>query len=183
MNLKQLIIVLVAGIFFSQASYSQYLENDPKPSQRIFYGGNFGMSFGSVNYIEVSPLVGYRITDRLSAGIGLSYTYVGSKQYDYNGHCYGGSAFASFSVIKNFANIIPLNINAGLLIYGENILLNVANYYHSSDIKWVNTPLLGGAIQIPVSHRSYLMLMVLYNFNETIYSQYSNPVIKISFNF
>lgn len=179
---KSLFFILVC-IFINNKIYSQYLEDDPTPAQRIFFGGNLGLSFGTVNYVEISPLVGYRITDRLSAGVGLNYTYVSSNYYDYNGYAYGGSVFASYTIVKNLSEFIPINSNAGILLYGENSILNVEQYYKLEGVKWINTPLLGVAFQVPISQRSYAMFMVLFNFNETRYSQYSNPVIRISFNF
>ena len=47
---------------------AQYLEKDPPPSpvQRIFFGGNLDMGFGTVTQISLSPEVGYRITNLLS---------------------------------------------------------------------------------------------------------------------
>lgn len=176
-----ILFLIITG--FVNNSYSQYLENELKPAQRIFYGGNLGMSFGTINYVELSPIVGYRITDRLSAGLGITYIYLGSKEYDYKGHCYGGSVFASYSLIKNLGNILPFNFNGGILIYGENSLLNVKNYYNEPGINWLNTPMLGIGLQIPISTRSYALVTVLYNFNESMYSQYSNPVIRIAFQF
>jgi hypothetical protein len=181
---KQIIIlslIIITG--FINKTYSQYLNNELKPAQRIFYGGNFGMSFGSVNYIELNPIFGYRINDRLSAGLGISYTYVSSKQYDYSGYCYGGNVFASFAIVKDFSQILPINFNGGLLIYGENALLNIKNYYHNPNADWINSPMLGAGLQIPISSRSYFVLTVLYNFNENEYSQYTNPVVRVAFQF
>lgn len=42
---------------------------------KIIVGGNLGAQFGSSTYVEVSPLVGYKITDMFTAGIGFSYQY------------------------------------------------------------------------------------------------------------
>jgi len=68
---------------------------------KVFIGGSLGFSFGSVASIRINPLVGYRLTPKLSAGLtGLyeynSYdTYYGRQSYNN----YGGSVFSRFRVI------------------------------------------------------------------------------------
>ncbi|MBQ1730900.1 MAG: hypothetical protein II037_01680, partial [Bacteroidales bacterium] len=88
---------------------AQYLEKDPPPSpvQRIFFGGNLDMGFGTVTQISLSPEVGYRITNRLSAGVGIDYVFVYSEEYNFKGSIFGGSVFASFTVIKSLGDLIP----------------------------------------------------------------------------
>jgi hypothetical protein len=43
--------------------------------------------------------------------------------------------------------------------------------------------MLGFAFQTPIGGRSYLLMMILYNFNETSISPYPNPVFKFSYQF
>lgn len=52
-------------------------QDEPKTpfKDRIFFGGDLGLQFGNLTYIDVSPLVGYKITDKLHAGIGPTYIY------------------------------------------------------------------------------------------------------------
>src|ERR1041384_3573722 len=66
--------------------------------ERFYLGGTGGLSFGSVTYVEIAPLVGYRITDRFSVGVNPKYTFIHFKptyngQYhtqDYKTSIYGG---------------------------------------------------------------------------------------------
>jgi hypothetical protein len=55
---------------------------------KLFFGGNFGFSFGSYNtFVNVSPQLGYRFNKYLAAGVGINgqyYSYndgVGKNQY------------------------------------------------------------------------------------------------------
>lgn len=174
-------------VLFSQALKAQYLENEPTPLQRIFYGGNIGLLFGSHTYVSLNPVVGYRITDRLSAGIGGDYTWTKStyNNYEYEGSSYGGSVFASFTVVKHLGDILPSSGDGALLVYGEMAYTNVKDLYTTitTASTWVRTPLAGVGYQTPIGKKSYMLFMVLYNFNESYYSPYSNPVIKVSVQF
>ncbi len=172
-------------LLFSQALKAQYLENEPTPVQRIFYGGNIGLLFGSHTYVSINPVVGYRITDRLSAGIGGDYTWTKSTYYNYEGSSYGGSIFASFTVVKHLGEVLQSSGDGALLLYGEMAYTNISDLYTTSLIgsPWVRTPLAGVGYQTPIGKKSYMLIMVLYNFNESYYSPYSNPVIKVSVQF
>ena len=40
-------------------------DDGPSLSDRMFFGGNFGLQFGNPTLIDISPLVGFRMTERL----------------------------------------------------------------------------------------------------------------------
>ena len=74
---------------------------------RIVVGGNLGAQFGSSTYIEVSPIVGYKVTDKFTAGIGFSYQYF-SENYndpffvDYKASVYGPRVFLQHDILFGF---------------------------------------------------------------------------------
>ena len=49
---------------------------------RLFFGGGVGASFGDVDYVEVSPLVGFRVTNRLSTGVGVFYRWKNDDRFN-----------------------------------------------------------------------------------------------------
>lgn len=72
---------------------------------RLYFGGNFGLQFGSVTFIDVSPLVGYMITPKLSAGVGFTYQYYSftdpfSIKRSFN--IYGGRLFGRYNISEQF---------------------------------------------------------------------------------
>jgi hypothetical protein len=184
----KIIISTFLVLIILKSSNAQYLENAEKPSDRFFYGGNLGLSFGTYTYIAINPVAGYRLTNRLSAGLGFNYIYMSSRQqharYEYS--LYGGSVFSSLTIIKNLNNIFPFASEySALLLYGEYNIMNVEKYYRDMGIngKWQENPMLGFAVQTQYGRKSYLVVKVLYNFNESITSLYFNPVIKVSLHF
>lgn len=74
-----------------------------KLADRIYFGGGFGFSANSnQTNVSLSPQVGYKITDRYSAGIGIIYQYVGIKQPKVSVNNYGWSLFNRFNITEQF---------------------------------------------------------------------------------
>ena len=187
-RLNKIYILIIPIIIFCSISgaKAQYLENDTTPSQRIFWGGNLGLMFGSYTYVAVDPIIGYRITNRLSVGIGGNYSWTKSNYDNYTIQTYGGNVFASFTLIKNLGEFLPFNDNGAILAYGELSLINISDFYEvlpPSGAVWAYTPMAGLAYQSPIGQRSYIVFMFLYNFNESSVSPYPNPVFKVCFQY
>lgn len=186
MKRNRFVPLLLFFIFCSSAGLNaQYLENEPTKVQRIFWGGELGLSFGSYTHIAVNPVVGYRLTNRLSAGVGVNYTYAKSTYYNYSGNMYGGNIFASFTIIKDMGEVLPMWGGGGILLYAEYNIMNIEDYYDFPGIteKWIPSPMAGPAYQTPIGPKSYMLIMLLFNFNESTLNPYPNPVIKVSVQF
>jgi outer membrane protein assembly factor BamA len=145
---------------------------------RVYTGGGIGLQFGSQTLINVSPILGYRLTDRFSMGVGITYMYYRYKDqypdYSYSSNTYGGSVFSRYLILENlFAHVeyelLRLEVRD-----------NVSRLLGKKDITSV---LVGGGYRQMLGDRSSINLMVLYNLNETAYSPYQNPVIRLSFGF
>ena len=198
-------LIFILFIISTLSVRGQYLKEDSQKKDRklfdkIFFGGNFGLSIGSITYIEIAPIVGYRHTERLSSGIGLNYTYYkeefryydnsGSPQtWEYKSKVYGGKVFGEYLLFKNPGETISLNIGK-IIAHGEIEELNVETYthdqygyMHQDGRKWITSVLVGGGISQPIGSRSSVNLLILYNLTEELFTPYQNPVIRITFNF
>ncbi len=109
-SLLSLIVTLDLSKCFAQSESNNSLKGTPWLARERFYlGGTGGLSFGNVTYVEVAPLVGYRITDRLSVGLNPKYTFIhfkpvyynGSITQDYKTNIFGGSIFARYFILDN----------------------------------------------------------------------------------
>lgn len=87
-------------------------------SKRLRYGGSFGAYFGQQTYVELSPKVGYKVNERLVAGLGINYIYFSFKDYGqrYVSHIYGPTVFGQYAIIS------------GLFGYAEYNAYNVSVY-------------------------------------------------------
>lgn len=138
-------------------------ENQPKPLieapniwDKLYFGGNIGLQFGTFTVIQLSPLVGYNFTKSFSAGGILNYSYINSFRTSYS--IYGISPFARLMILENF------------FLMGELSVINMPDFKLSNvafDRDWVVSPLLGAGYLLSFGKRGGMMLSVLYNFNNS----------------
>ena len=84
---------------------------------RLFTGGNIGLSFSNnYSFVEVSPIIGYYFTDKLSAGLGPSYQYHKFGFLDYSFNIIGARAFTRYDILDN----IFLHGEYGTFSYKDN---------------------------------------------------------------
>lgn len=161
-------------------------ENEPTPrsnsrsgafENRIFTGGDFGLQFGSQTYIQIAPLVGYRITEQFSAGITGKYIYYSFKSdyagFDYKTNIYGGGIFTRYNVVEEIflhAEFEALSLEVPVSVYEMNRRI-------------VSGLFLGAGYRQFIGDYSSLNLMILFDVIEDKYSPYSNPQIRIGFDF
>ena len=184
--------IFIGIIFFLQNNLIK-AQNDEEITwrDRLYFGGNLSLSVGTITAIQISPLVGYRLTSRWSAGIGFDYEYYKSSgQYFGNYHVssystsiYGGNIFTNYVFLKNF----PTD-GISLLAQTEYDVLSLERKYFqdytSSGRFLLHSVFIGGGVRQRMGKRSSLNLLLLWNLNETQYSPYfSNPIIKFNFVF
>ena len=77
---------------------------DNKPS-RVYYGGTIGFDFWSdVRRISIEPLIGFKLTPRLSVGVSPMYEHLTDKSgpTDHSYDNYGGTVFGRFRLTPRF---------------------------------------------------------------------------------
>jgi hypothetical protein len=142
--------------------------------ERLFFGGNVGAWFGSTTYVNISPLVGCKITKQFSLGAGVTYNYF-SQSYQgqkYTSTVYGGNGFARYLIFENLFAQVGWD------------RLSVPDYRSAipNSRAWVDNILLGGGYRQSFSERGSFVAAIFYNINQTPLSPYQNPIIQIGFN-
>jgi hypothetical protein len=179
---RYLNIVLVFLLFPLINSAAQEQEESPR---KFFFGGNFNLMLGTITSINISPLVGYRVTPRFSAGTGITYEYYREKISPsdiFQASMYGARGFLSYDIIPDINKLTGLPMQGALMGYTEYEALN--QYYSQSEARsWLNNVYVGGGWKIPMGERAAIQLLLLYNLNETMNSPYSNPLFRFGFIF
>ena len=139
-------------------------------TDKVYVGGNLGLGFGDVTYVDVSPIIGYRITENFSSGIGFTYLYFRNRIFDYEASTIGGSVFSRY----NLTDQVFLHMEFQQQTYTANsISLDVES-------QRVSVPyfLVGGGYIQPMGTNSSLFVSVLYDLIEDPFSLYQNPIEK-----
>jgi hypothetical protein len=201
MILKRLLLIISLFIF-AASLYSQVEEpiaplQDEQPekarfSDKLVFGGDIGLSFGTITYIKLAPVVGYRLTSRLTAGLGPIYIYERYKSYNLESSTYGGKAVVSFTVYKGSEKGNSLGIG-DISLHAENEVVSVESLYgidngvnityFFGNRLWIDNLLLGGGLTQNISGRFSVSMYILWDVTRNKYSPYNNPIFKFGFNF
>lgn len=149
---------------FALNAFSQIQEEKkekPSPKEKLFFGGGLGLSFGDVTYINIAPVIGYRITPKLSAGVRLFYQYRSYKDYNVgNGQTYDSNDFG-VGVFGRFVIFGPIYIQAEYEYQSY-------EYYYTADDKerqGFNSFMAGGGFMQPMGKNAAFFITAMYNFS------------------
>ncbi len=153
-----------------QQPVAQQAQRQPSP---VFFGGSFGLTFGSYFSLRVMPLVGYRVNPQLSVGAKVGYEYFRDKHNNFTitSHNYGGSVFTQFRIVPQ------------LYVHGEFAYINYDEYFirNSHDRDWVPFLLLGAGFRQKVGRTSWAFVEVLFDVLQSNKSPYDAWDPRISF--
>ena len=185
-KLKNIIIILLLFISISTVSGQKKREEPPPLRERLFFGGNFGLQFGTITDIQLSPIIGLWVLPRVAVAVGPDYRFY--KDPIGKTNIYGGKSYLQFVVFKNINSVLPIGANTGIFLHLEDDLLSLESSFwkttpYTSDRFYINTLLGGGGISQQLGRRASLNLMFLWALNESAYSFYGNPEIRVSFTF
>ncbi|ADR23039.1 hypothetical protein MATR_31120 [Marivirga tractuosa] len=183
--MKKLTLILslftLLAVFSCQKSIAQkYVDESSSFMDRVYFGGNFGLQFGNFTHIEASPIAGYMINDKLSAGVGVIYQYFrirGNSQVgDYETNIYGGKLFGRYNFSQQLFGYTEYeNINL-------DVIFNTPNGYELGRA-WVPALFVGGGYFQPIGNRAGFTVMALYNLlHYPGRSPYNSPfVLRVGF--
>ncbi len=167
---------------FSLLALSSFAQNDdyvgkPKPKKdsinwqkiksKIYTGGNVGLQFGTVTFVNLSPIIGYKITDDLSVAAGPIYYYL---QYNRGAYSLPFSAFGA----RVFARYFVYN---DIFLQAEYETLN-GKWDYGKQRFFVPSFFAGVGYRQRLNSNISLNFLVMWNFLQSTYSPYQNPVIR-----
>ncbi len=174
--------LIVASALALSGIVAHAQQPDPAPrdtrslSDRIWFGGGVGLSFGTVTAIQLDPLVGYKVDEagKFSVGLGGSYWYYQDNRFtqSINFTGYGYRTFARYRIIEQF------------FVHTEFLHLNVERYIGLTDQIariWVPHLLVGGGYSQPLGGNSSFYVQALFDVLQDPNSVYRNqgPIISV----
>jgi hypothetical protein len=173
------------------------LPGDPPPTkksfgERLVFGGGLGAYFGSTTQVNIQPIIGYRITDKLTSGIGINYSFYKTlflvdtntilnhapsyAELAFKDNQWGGSLWSEYRIIPQ------------AFLHAEYGFLNLSypqyNYNERSidGIKHTATSfLVGGGYYQAVGNNAGMQISLLWDLVGDKYSPYQNPILRIGF--
>jgi hypothetical protein len=150
-------LVFVAALH----SFGQMGEGDSNGGSsfkdRIYVGGGGSLGGGTdplygYRYfnITVSPLVGYKITNNWSAGLGVSYTYLNYPDQRFSVSQYGASPFTRYNFGQVFA-------------YAEYSMISVSALDNSNSRRTLSRLPVGLGYTLPLGRKASLNAVGLYD--------------------
>ena len=175
---KGLLLALCILCFNMYGQDSTMIRKNPLKKnfwEKVYVGGNVGFQFGTVTFAEVSPLVGYQFTEKITAGIGVTYQYYRYKDlnYELKTNVYGARVFGRYF----FTSFLFAHVEY------EYLNLEAFDFYPQRRRVDVESVLVGGGyFQRFGTGNSGIYAMLLYNLTESAYTPYTNPIIRIGVN-
>ena len=174
--MKKFFGLLIITIGIMQCTIAQDSDGKGFDKSKLFVGGSLGLAFGTYTIINVSPLVGYRFTDVLAAGVGVNYSYYG---YD-DGLYTSKQSYVGMSI---FGRVYPIQ---QLFIQVQPEL----NYMWASQVpdagqnlpelkvnQFVPTLLMGGGAAIPTGANGAITISVMYDVLQNVWSPYYHQAV------
>ncbi len=170
-------IILFIMLFFSYNGLTAGNNDEPDVRdmsfrERLFVGGSLGFSISDYAvFVDVSPITGFRITNRISAGVGITYHYYNERVMGRGTHIYGSGTFARVLIIPQ------------VFIYGEYEMLNLETVYfgkNNGNRFWEKNYFLGAGYRQQIGKKAFFNIMALYNFNQNSSVYFQNPILRFS---
>jgi len=138
---------------------------------RLYTGGGLGAGFGTFTWVQLAPVVGYRITNAFSIGVGVQYRYSSYNKFTpkITTNDYGANLFARYNIRAPFFAQVEYEYLNYEFIDGIDF----------SKIRKGNTAFLaGGGMSQPLGGKAFLNITALYNLlyrPGDLFSPYSSP--------
>jgi hypothetical protein len=183
------VVLIVVMVLSACSVFAQDNETEKKGFQKdkLFIGGNFGLSFGTYTLVNISPQLGYRFNRHLAAGFGTNFQFAQQKE-KYNGQLYrkvsqglaGLNIFGRYYPFEQFMIQVQPEAN---YIFGKQKFYDVSPpEVFKLDAEIIPSLLVGGGIVIP-SGRGSFILYALYDLIQNINSPYGKkPFLNIGYN-
>jgi hypothetical protein len=163
-----IIVCFLLSTFFVHAQQDSTDTSDKPPlSERVFFGGDLGLVFGTNTLIDISPLVGYQLTPSLSIGGGPIYQYykINTGRTDFETTIYGGRGIMRYYFSDEFFAHVE---------YQKISVERVSQFTNELQRVWVPLGLVGGGYLYQVGNNTYLSIQVLFDIIDDVNSPYNS---------
>lgn len=95
-----LVLLLVWNATKAQKDSVQKPSHIESIVDRTLFGGSFGVQFGNITLLNLSPALAYKLNERVYLGAGFTYQYINWVQTPFDAHMYGTRVFPIVDIWK-----------------------------------------------------------------------------------
>jgi hypothetical protein len=139
--------------------------------ERLYFGGNLGAQFGTVTFVDISPMIGIKIHPIWSLGIQSTGQYLNNARLGYSTTILGITTFSRVKVYNE------------LFLQGEYGILNGNFSVFNGERETIQTLLLGGGYSYGLGSKMKMYGTVMFDVLRDIKNPYTNPLIRIGFSY
>lgn len=186
--MKKFLLAACLFALFSAVAVAQDEEEEEPVKKgfdksKLFFGGNFGLGFGSVStLVNVSPQIGYRFNRYLAAGVGVNFIY-SSYKYEF----YGYKEQYGVTGLNVFGRVYPIEYVFLQVQPEANYTWGKVKYDNGDELKLdskIVPSLLGGIGAAIPAGRGYFIVMAQYDLLQNERSPYgSRAFFNFGYNF
>lgn len=162
--------ILLSLLLLSSLTLAAQTSTNSFDMRKLTFGGNIGMQFGNYTMIDISPQVGYNITNSFNAGGGISYTYFKDSWHSYGDKYTEKRNYFGFNVYGRYTVLNYLVLSVQPEINGMSQKLKGGGA-ESDKNKLVPSVLVGAGLRL-----GPLMASVYYDVIQNDYSPYGNKI-------
>jgi hypothetical protein len=135
-----------------------------KLRDRLYYGGSVIVSFGDVTRIGIYPMIAYKLTPKLSAGVEAGYEWLKYDNFDETANNYGGSVFGRYRIVPQ------------LYAHAEYQMVNYEIFTSptTSEREWIPFLLVGGGFAKLIGSNTWAYVEVLFDVLQDDHSPYDS---------
>lgn len=152
------ILILVCSVNAVAQWGNAQLTEKPSFKDKVFFGGGFGLRFtANYDFFSLSPIIGYRINQRLAGGLSITYRYTNFKNIvpNVSTNDYGLSPFLRFQVYG------PLFLHTEYEFLNYEYITNSGESFRQK----YNSFMAGGGFFQPIGRNAGFFASALYNFS------------------
>jgi long-subunit fatty acid transport protein len=174
LKVSLMIGLIICGIDgFSQTTEISVIDSTSQKSTKWKFGMGFGLNFVGGTNINLAPNLNYKVSDKVSFGVGLQYNYSSIKDLQTTS-TFGGTVATMYSPIKKITTLLEfaeLHVNTKR----ETPVGEIESTY------WDSALFVGAGFNITEKISIGAKYNVLYKEDESVYTSPIIPFVNISF--
>lgn len=190
LTMKRTLVLLLSVLLAAASLQAQQEYEMPKRGfqrDKLFLGGNFGLTFGDYTNINVSPQLGYRFSKSFAAGLGINGQYVSIKERNYNDDLIRKST-RGVAGLNAFGRLYPVSLIMLQVQPEANYIFGRDRYYNAdpsrtlADAVIAPSVLAGGGLVLPAGRGGFI-ISIFYDVLQDKNSPYGRrPIYNVGFN-